>query len=436
MACSTFKKKEKIVAQTHGIPNRTQTNARLYAFPRNDFSVQRHRAMKRLSYIDWMRGLACVLMFQTHCYDSWLSPEARHSTLFVWSQLGGTLPAPLFLFLAGVSFALVTERLREKGGAPGEIAKTTIRRGAGNFRLRPALPRTGIRSRLPLGSVDRSLPRRYPQHSRPLDDPDGRPLLAKRGSQSGQRPRAATIRRSLANARNLRRPSRRDASNHFNAAPLDHASPLMAAMAARVLHQRRPRPRKAPALALSTFSLVGFRICWPGRGLLPFHKNRQAPRRSCFRSPGWDRHSRLPSFHSNQQLTVPALFRPGLLAHQPEFFPDALWRPPDYFILRLRLVPLGPRADGIQSHHSARQNLVARLLGAHRICLRSAIDTPQAPMQHPPSHSWFGRHLSSHARSFGVSHQLEGSPHESAKARCHACFDVTSQPENKAPAGN
>ena len=73
--------------------------------------------MKRLSYIDWMRGLACVLMFQTHCYDSWLSPEARHSTLFVWSQLGGTLPAPLFLFLAGVSFALVTERLREKGGA-------------------------------------------------------------------------------------------------------------------------------------------------------------------------------------------------------------------------------------------------------------------------------------------------------------------------------
>src|SRR5215469_11076573 len=67
----------------------------------------------RLAYIDWMRGLACVLMFQTHCYDSWLSPAARKSSsLIIWSQLGGTLPAPLFVFLAGVSFALVTERLR------------------------------------------------------------------------------------------------------------------------------------------------------------------------------------------------------------------------------------------------------------------------------------------------------------------------------------
>ena len=91
--------------------------------------------MKRLSYIDWMRGLACVLMFQTHCYDSWLSPEARNSVTFAWSQLLGTLPAPPFIFLSGVSFALVTERLREKGGTRGAIAKTTILRGAEIFSL-------------------------------------------------------------------------------------------------------------------------------------------------------------------------------------------------------------------------------------------------------------------------------------------------------------
>jgi len=90
--------------------------------------------MTRLAYIDWMRGLACVLMFQTHCYDSWLSAAARKSSsLIVWSQLGGTLPAPLFIFLSGVSFALVTERLREKGVAPNAIAKQTIRRGAEIF---------------------------------------------------------------------------------------------------------------------------------------------------------------------------------------------------------------------------------------------------------------------------------------------------------------
>ena len=87
-------------------------------------------ATHRLAYIDWMRGLACVLMFQTHCYDSWLNPAARKTTFFMWSQLGGTLPAPLFLFLAGVSFALVTDKLRQKGLPANAIARTTIRRGA------------------------------------------------------------------------------------------------------------------------------------------------------------------------------------------------------------------------------------------------------------------------------------------------------------------
>ena len=90
---------------------------------------------QRLAYIDWMRGLACVLMFQTHCYDSWLSDSARHSTLFHWSQLGGTFPAPLFLFLAGISFALVTDKLRRRESTATEIVKTTIRRGAEIFAL-------------------------------------------------------------------------------------------------------------------------------------------------------------------------------------------------------------------------------------------------------------------------------------------------------------
>jgi uncharacterized membrane protein len=92
-------------------------------------------AADRLAYIDWMRGFACVLMFQTHCYDSWLSPEARKSALFAWSQLGGTFPAPLFLFLSGISFALITNRLREKGIARNAIARTTILRGAEIFLL-------------------------------------------------------------------------------------------------------------------------------------------------------------------------------------------------------------------------------------------------------------------------------------------------------------
>jgi uncharacterized membrane protein len=88
---------------------------------------------QRVAYIDWMRGLACVLMFQTHCYDSWLGGAARDTAFIRWSQLGGTLPAPLFLFLAGISFALVTDRSQRKGTPANQIAATTIRRGAEVF---------------------------------------------------------------------------------------------------------------------------------------------------------------------------------------------------------------------------------------------------------------------------------------------------------------
>src|SRR5437868_6788434 len=91
--------------------------------------------MKRLAYVDWMRGLACVLMFETHCYDSWLSEEAKKSDGFRYSQMGGTLPAPLFIFLAGVAVALVTEKLRGKGVQRATIAKQVMWRGTEVFGL-------------------------------------------------------------------------------------------------------------------------------------------------------------------------------------------------------------------------------------------------------------------------------------------------------------
>ncbi|HEY8713836.1 MAG TPA: heparan-alpha-glucosaminide N-acetyltransferase domain-containing protein [Candidatus Acidoferrum sp.] len=85
--------------------------------------------VKRLAYIDWMRGFACVLMIQAHCYDSWLNPEARKTWLYRWSQETSTMAAPIFLFLCGVSFALVTEGLQKKNAPRREIFKTAVRRG-------------------------------------------------------------------------------------------------------------------------------------------------------------------------------------------------------------------------------------------------------------------------------------------------------------------
>ena len=87
----------------------------------------------RLAWIDWMRGLACVLMFQTHCYDAWLGGNARKTSFLKGSQLLGTLPAPLFLFLAGVSFALVTDKLIRKGLTPTAITRAMLHRGAEIF---------------------------------------------------------------------------------------------------------------------------------------------------------------------------------------------------------------------------------------------------------------------------------------------------------------
>ncbi len=98
-------------------------------------TLMAEKTTKRIAYIDWLRGLACLVMFQTHCYDSWLGGAARDSGFFKLSQLGGTLPAPLFLFLAGISFALVTDKLRQKGVSADEIARTTILRGGEIFLL-------------------------------------------------------------------------------------------------------------------------------------------------------------------------------------------------------------------------------------------------------------------------------------------------------------
>lgn len=91
--------------------------------------------MGRLSYIDWMRGLACLLMFQTHCFDSWLAPAERDTTFMKYSQLLGTFPAPLFLFLAGVSLALGIDRMTEKGIPGSRISLAFATRGLEIFAL-------------------------------------------------------------------------------------------------------------------------------------------------------------------------------------------------------------------------------------------------------------------------------------------------------------
>src|SRR6201996_7059783 len=91
--------------------------------------AEQPKQQKRFAYIDWLRGLACLMMFTVHGYDAWLSPALREGQLYGWTQFMGSIPAPLFLFLAGVSLAVVTDRRRSKGLSENRIAWMSVRRG-------------------------------------------------------------------------------------------------------------------------------------------------------------------------------------------------------------------------------------------------------------------------------------------------------------------
>jgi uncharacterized membrane protein len=77
----------------------------------------------RLAYLDWLRGLAVVIMILWHSTDAWTAPWARQSAAFDRIVFLGGWAAPLFLFLAGVSLSLAgASRVRRLTAATGEGA--------------------------------------------------------------------------------------------------------------------------------------------------------------------------------------------------------------------------------------------------------------------------------------------------------------------------
>jgi uncharacterized membrane protein len=76
-----------------------------------------------------MRGLAALLMLQGHVLDGWVRPQDRTSEWFWLSQFLGGFPAPIFLFLVGISLAMVLDRKRAGGASPAELARNVVRRG-------------------------------------------------------------------------------------------------------------------------------------------------------------------------------------------------------------------------------------------------------------------------------------------------------------------
>lgn len=83
----------------------------------------------RLSYIDWMRGLAIAIMIEAHVTDAWTAPADRSTFAFGCATILAGFAAPMFLFLAGLSVALAAASGERKTGDPAKAAARVRRRG-------------------------------------------------------------------------------------------------------------------------------------------------------------------------------------------------------------------------------------------------------------------------------------------------------------------
>ena len=69
----------------------------------------------RLQVVDWLRGVAVVLMILAHGMDAWLLPSAKTGAVYDVIRVASGIPARLFLFLVGVSAAIQFESGLAKG---------------------------------------------------------------------------------------------------------------------------------------------------------------------------------------------------------------------------------------------------------------------------------------------------------------------------------
>ena len=70
--------------------------------------------MKRLPFLDWMRGLAVLIMIECHTFNSFARLDVRNGGPYVLSQFVGGMAAPLFLFMAGMTFGFQMESLERR----------------------------------------------------------------------------------------------------------------------------------------------------------------------------------------------------------------------------------------------------------------------------------------------------------------------------------
>ena len=89
----------------------------------------------RRGYLDWLRGIAVLIMIEAHLVDSWTGVPDRTTKLFEWSMVLGGFGAPLFLLLAGVAVSLSAGSKARRSGDSWAAAVMVMRRGLEVFGL-------------------------------------------------------------------------------------------------------------------------------------------------------------------------------------------------------------------------------------------------------------------------------------------------------------
>jgi uncharacterized membrane protein len=89
----------------------------------------------RRAYLDWLRGLAVLVMIEAHVIDAWTRVTDRASQAYDYSIMLGGFAAPLFLFLAGLAAVLSLESKRRRTRDPAGATTAVCRRGLEIFGL-------------------------------------------------------------------------------------------------------------------------------------------------------------------------------------------------------------------------------------------------------------------------------------------------------------
>jgi uncharacterized membrane protein len=81
----------------------------------------------RKVYLDWLRGLAVMVMVGAHVNDAWTRQEDRGRRLYMVTIFIAGLAAPLFLFLAGLTLSMAASARASKVGHAAAAAMARLR---------------------------------------------------------------------------------------------------------------------------------------------------------------------------------------------------------------------------------------------------------------------------------------------------------------------